>query len=195
MLNRYIVALVPAASMGAVLALGAGLVVGAPDTAMPWSVLGSGGSTTSSSASYDLGSTAGQTAIGPTSSAGFQLGAGFWYGIDKDGDTLPDSVDPCPSVADCDMDGWKDGAELQYIGTDPQDNCADNAVDAAWPPDFNNDGSITGFDLSAIAGVIGQSVPPASARRDIAPDPPDGAVTGADLSAVAGRIGTSCLSP
>jgi hypothetical protein len=60
-----------------------------------------------------------------------------------------------------------------------------------WPPDFNDDRFVTGFDLSAIAGVLGETVPPAPVRRDIG-QPPDGTITGLDLSAVASRIGTVC---
>jgi len=92
---------------------------------------------------------------------------------------------------DMDADGWRTGAE-EAIATNPLDDCADNAASAAWPPDFNNDGSVTGFDLNAIAADIGKFVPAAPARKDIAPDPPDGAITGADLQAVAGVIGASC---
>ncbi len=58
--------------------------------------------------------------------------------------------------------------------------------------DFDNDTFVTSSDLSAVAGVIGQAVPPAPSRRDIAPDTPDGFITSADLSQVAVRIGQSC---
>jgi hypothetical protein len=104
---------------------------------------------------------------------------------------------------DSDGDGWSDAAETT-IGTDPLDACADTTTPddergpgfsepvPPWPPDFNDDRSVTGADLSAVAAVIGQSAPPAPVRRDVSL-PPDGAVTGADLSAVAGRIGTSCV--
>jgi len=94
-------------------------------------------------------------------------------------------------ACDGDDDGWNDAAETT-IGTDPLDACADNGSDSTWPPDFNNDGAVTGFDLNAIAADIGKNVPPAPARKDIAPDPPDGSITGADLSAVATRIGRTC---
>jgi len=90
--------LVAAAAMGAVLALGARVVLTAPDTAVPWSVSGGGGTSTSTSASYRLGATAGQGAIGQSDSAGFRLGAGFWY-ADSDGDGVLDVTDNCPTVA------------------------------------------------------------------------------------------------
>ena len=85
---------------------------------------------------------------------------------------------------DADNDGWTSGMEA-IIGTNPALACGTNAN----PADFNGDCLITGFDLSAVASDIGQTVPPGPARKDIAPDPPDGQISGADLSAVASRIG------
>jgi hypothetical protein len=96
-----------------------------------------------------------------------------------------------PGATDTDGDGWGDAAEA-IIGTDPLDGCADDPTDDANPADFNNDGFFAGFDLDVIAGVIGEAVPPAPVRTDIAPDPPDGFITGADLDAVAALIGQSC---
>jgi hypothetical protein len=58
--------------------------------------------------------------------------------------------------------------------------------------DFNNDTFVTSADLSEVASVIGQAVPPAPARTDIDPDPPDQASTSGDLSQVAALIGQSC---
>ena len=88
---------------------------------------------------------------------------------------------------DSDDDGWSDAAEA-IIGTDPALACGTDAN----PADFNGDGFFSGFDLDAIAADIGTAVPPAPARKDIAPDPPDDQITGADLDAVAARIGQSC---
>ena len=107
--------------------------------------------------------------------------------------TLCTGADPCPSIPDCDLDGWTDLAELVFIGTDPLDACPDNLAHDALPVDFNNDASVTGADLSVVAAAIGQTVPPALPRKDIAPALPDGAITGADLSAVAARIGRTCV--
>ncbi len=90
---------------------------------------------------------------------------------------------------DPDLDGWSDGAEAR-IGTNSLLACGTNG----HPADFNSDLFFTGFDLDAVAGDIGRTVPPAPARKDIAPDPPDGAVTGIDLDQVAGRIGTACTT-
>ncbi len=78
------------------------------------------------------------------------------------------------------------------IGTDPLDGCADDPTDDALPVDVNNDTFITSADLSLIAGVIGQAVPPASARTNIDPDPPDTSITSGDLSQVAAVIGQGC---
>jgi len=89
---------------------------------------------------------------------------------------------------DGDNDGWSDGAETT-IGTNPALACG---LDAN-PADFNSDQSFTGFDLSAVAADIGKAVPPAPARKDIAPEPPDGFITGDDLSTVAGLIGRTCM--
>ena len=45
-----------------------------------WDVIAGGGGR-ASSASHTMRSTIGQTAIGPSSSPNFQLGAGYWYGV------------------------------------------------------------------------------------------------------------------
>ena len=89
---------------------------------------------------------------------------------------------------DSDTDGWTNWVEGAFIGTTPLLKCGTNAN----PADFNNDSAFSGADLSTVAAAIGQAVPPAPARKDIAPSLPDGAITGADLSAVAARIGQSC---
>ena len=75
------------------------------------------------------------------------------------------------------------------IGTDPALACGTNA----WPVDFNSDTFINSADLSAVASVIGQAVPPAPVRNDIDPDPPDTSITSGDLSQVAARIGQGCV--
>jgi hypothetical protein len=74
----------------------------------------------------------------------FERSMHSWYEIcypddaDTDGDGRGDACDPCPNDADCDGDTFTDGVEL-YVGTDPLDNCPDDADDAAWPFDINND--------------------------------------------------------
>jgi hypothetical protein len=125
MLNRHVVAIVTAASMGAALALGVGLVVGAPDTAVPWSAFGSGGSSTSSSVSYSLGSTTGQAVIGTGTSAGFRLGTGIWYGVCA-----------VESVGDSDCDATSDATETA---------CGSNPGNPASIPE-RLDGAFAGVD-------------------------------------------------
>jgi hypothetical protein len=95
------------------------------------------------------------------------------------------------SGCDNDNDGWSDSAEGS-IGTDPLDNCPDNPPDDAWPADINNDTFSDISDVSTLTGAFGQSVPPAEARHDIAPDPPDDFVDITDISRVLGIFGQSC---
>ncbi len=57
------------------------------------------------------------------------------------------SVDKYLAVCiDHDKDGFSDSAEF-YIGTDPYDNCPDSSTDAAWPPDFDNNGRVEQKDI------------------------------------------------
>ena len=49
------------------------------------------------------------------------------------------------------------------MGTDPQDNCADNLSDPAFPPDMNNDKKINVGDI--LAGFYGKISPPANYTR------------------------------
>ncbi len=132
MTRRSILALVASAA-ALVLALSAGVVLTAPDTAIPWSVFGASGNS-SSSTNYALGSTSGQLPIGQSTSTNYELGAGFWAGIacpnDNDGLTTNEEAgfgtDRCD--ADTDDDGCGDGAEVapkanadQGGGRDPTD--------------------------------------------------------------------------
>ncbi len=100
-------------------------------------------------------------------------------------------------VADADSDTYQNGLEC-HVGTTPGQACsatvaANDEDPDARPTDFNDDRSVSGADLSAIAADIGKTVPPAPVRKDIAPDPAgDNAISGADLSRVAAAIGTSC---
>src|SRR5207249_1830646 len=74
---------------------------------------------------------------------------------------------------DYDGDGFSDEAEGWYIGTSAARACGANA----WPPDINNDGSVDVIgDISVVAGEFANTVPPAPARYDIAPDPPDAVI-------------------
>ncbi|MCH7698569.1 MAG: hypothetical protein IH865_06505 [Chloroflexi bacterium] len=102
MSRRSILALV-AGTAALVLALGAGVVLTAPDTAIPWSVFGASGNS-SSSTNYELGSTSGQSSpIGASGSTNYSLNAGFWTGA-APGGKLPDP-------GDTDGDGCSDQRE------------------------------------------------------------------------------------
>jgi hypothetical protein len=100
-----LLALLAAAGLGLVLALGARVALTAPDTALPWSAFGGGGN--SSSAGYRLGATVGQPAIGGSESASFSLGAGLGYGA-------------CGPAADLDCDHGANSTE-SACGSDPAD--------------------------------------------------------------------------
>ena len=93
------------------------------------------------------------------------------------------------AVYDVDDDGWASGSE-SVIGTSPLDDCG---VDA-WPADVNNDTFVDIIaDISTVANHFGQSVPPAPARYDIAPDPPDGFIDIiGDISRIAGLFAQGC---
>jgi len=102
---------------------------------------------------------------------------------------------------DGDGDGWTDGYEFTYIGTAPGLRCEPEDYlpgrVGAWPPDFNRDNFVTGFDLSVITFNIGQLLtidsPVEMRRLDIGNEPMgDAVITAADLQQVAARIGTVC---
>jgi Right handed beta helix region len=97
------------------------------------------------------------------------------------------------ATTDDDNDTWSDVAEAT-IGTDPLDPCPDNASDAAWPPDINNDRVISFGDIGLMTSIFGQTVAPAPARRDIAPDSPDRLITFADIGRITARFGRSCVN-
>ena len=62
--------------------------------------------------------------------------------LDLDGDHVLNHDD-----GDDDADLFFDASEA-FLGTDPLDDCPDNASDAAWPPDFDNDRRVTSLDFS-----------------------------------------------
>jgi hypothetical protein len=95
------------------------------------------------------------------------------------------------AVYDMDDDGWATISE-GTIGTDPLDNCADNASDNAWPADINNDGLIGFGDIGLLTSLFGQTVPPAPARRDIAPELPDGSINFGDIGRLTNLFGLGC---
>src|SRR5438309_2237655 len=69
---------------------------------------------------------------------------------------------------DTDGDGFSDALE-NTLGTDPNDACPDNANDAAWPPDLNNNRAVDITDVAMLTGRFGNSVPPEPQRYDLTP--------------------------
>jgi hypothetical protein len=85
-------------------------------------------------------------------------------GLDGDLDGWPDEIDNCPQTVnpdhadtdgdglgdscddDDDNDGWTDVDE-NALGTDPLDDCADDASDDAWPADINVDRWCSSLDI------------------------------------------------
>jgi len=90
---------------------------------------------------------------------------------------------------DDDNDGFSDAIE-GYVGTNLLVGCGTDA----WPPDVNNDGFVDIIgDISTVTNYFAQSVPPAPARYNIAPDPPDGFIDIiGDISRMSGLFGASC---
>jgi len=120
---------------------------------------------------------------------------------DSDGDGVPDSIDNCPSwpnaaqnlppwlvpLNDPDCDGFGSTVET-FVGTNPIVHCGLNA----WPADMNNDMFVDISDISTLTGWFGQSVAPAPARYDVAPETPDGFVDITDVSRLTAFFGRSC---
>jgi len=100
-----------------------------------------------------------------------------------DGDAAWDGCDS----GDSDLDGYSDRVEVP-VGTLANDSCGTNA----WPADINNDNVSDISDLTALAGSFSLSVPPAPARRNIAPNPVDLFIDITDIVNIAGRFGDSC---
>jgi hypothetical protein len=102
---------------------------------------------------------------------------------DFDCDSVLNASDNCPNWAnplqnlppwpvpanDPDCDGFSTVVETS-AGTNALAHCGASA----WPADINSDGFVDVIsDISTVGGQFGNSVPPAPARYDIAPDPPD----------------------
>jgi Thrombospondin type 3 repeat len=105
---------------------------------------------------------------------------------DANGNGVGDACDP----ADSDGDGFSDRVEYS-AGTSRTSGCGVNA----WPADIDDDGFVDVIgDIAAVAGDAFESVPPAPARHDIAPDPPNGTIGVIDdLATVATLAFTSCM--
>jgi glucose/arabinose dehydrogenase len=104
---------------------------------------------------------------------------------DTDGDGQGNACD-----LDDDNDAWGDGGE-SIIGTDPLDGCPDNTADNAWPPDINNDRTITFGDIGLLTSIFGQTVPPAPVRRDVA-EPPNALINFGDIGRLTSLFGQTC---
>jgi len=74
-----------------------------------------------------------------------------------------------PGPDDADKDGFKDSVE-KWIKTDPADNCADDARDAAWPPDLNNDKKVDQTDTDAFKPYMFKRVKDSNRRFDLNTD-------------------------
>jgi Thrombospondin type 3 repeat len=123
--------------------------------------------------------------------------------LDGDGDGVPNAVDNCPSwpnpsqnlppwpvpANDPDCDGFSNAVE-NSAGTNPNVHCGS----VAWPPDINNDTFVDVIgDISQVSGQFANSVPPAPARYDIAPDPPDHFIDViGDISKMSGFFSLGC---
>src|SRR5439155_4174290 len=96
---------------------------------------------------------------------------------------------------DDDNDQFSDVVE-SAAGTNPLDNCVGSPGTGgdAWPADINQDTFVDVIgDISQVAGQFGNSVPPAPARYDIAPNPPDHFIDViGDISRLAGLFGQHC---
>ena len=152
-----------------VLALSAGVVLTAPDTALPWSVFGGGGGS-SSSTNYELGSTSGQSSpIGESANTNYELCAGFWCGAVPAGVTgtpLPTvtpaaTVTPTPTVT-----GTPPTATLTATGTvvlvatsTPTISAPDTPTPTVLIGDVNCDGLVNSIDaafvLQFVAALLG----------------------------------------
>jgi uncharacterized protein YjbI with pentapeptide repeats len=102
--------------------------------------------------------------------------------LDTDGDGLTNlqefvyGTNPCNP--DTDGDGYSDKLEVQ-LGKNPATYCP------IMRADVTGDGTVSILDLSAVAGYMWQSVPPAPARYD---QDHDGHISILDLSAMAGTF-------
>ena len=126
-----------------------------------------------------------------------------WVSEDADADGVVNGADNCPAwpnptqalppwsipANDPDCDGFSTTVE-NSAGTGPTSHCG---VDA-WPADINNDGFVDVIgDISRMTGQFGNSVPPAPARYDIAPDPPDHFIDViGDIVRLTGLFGQRC---
>lgn len=74
------------------------------------------------------------------------------------------AVVPTIPPNDSDQDGFSDEVE-KWIKTDSGDNCSDDANDAAWPPDFNNDKVVNMTDVDMMKAQFGSRAKGENNRR------------------------------
>jgi hypothetical protein len=119
----------------------------------------------------------------------------------QDGDQWGDACDNCPATAtlwmvpplDNDCDGFTTAAEGS-ITTDPADPCANTPVpndeaDDRWPADLDDNQAVNVIDVLALKPWFNTTVPPTSARYDIAPG---GGVNVIDVLAVKPFFNKTC---
>lgn len=114
---------------------------------------------------------------------------------DLDNDGVGDACDDSDSDSRELKDGpaspnFRDLVELR-LGTDPDDNCADNSSDAAWPPDFNNDRTVNIFDLLPFLTHYPSPPDAYAARYDLAPD---GVIDDVDFNIFLSYMGLTCTN-
>jgi Thrombospondin type 3 repeat len=121
---------------------------------------------------------------------------------DSDCDGVVNATDNCPNwpnptqalptwliaVNDPDCDGFSTAVE-NAVGTSALVQCGTNA----WPADTNNDTFSDISDVTALTNVFGSPVTPATARYDIAPDPPDHFVDISDVSKMTNFFALHCV--
>ncbi len=101
---------------------------------------------------------------------------------------------PVPPTLDYDGDTFSDTLEL-HIGTDWQWACTDDVAIDVFPPDFTHDTYTDIADMVFLAGEFGKSVPAASVRFDIAPEPAgDNVIDIGDIVRLAGMFGQTCTN-
>jgi hypothetical protein len=117
--------------------------------------------------------------------------------LDTDGDGMGNA---CDADDDNDSLGKTDSVERLYfrdeieafVGTDPLDACSDDYSDAAWPPDFNNDGKVGLRDAVALLVRLGSKDGNwrYSARYDL---DADGRIGWQDALIFARYLGETCV--
>lgn len=88
---------------------------------------------------------------------------------------------------DTDKDEFMDISE-NFFGTNPIKACPSSSSDNAWPPDVNNDGVVTFYDISFMSPYL-RAIKPYSKRYDLNLD---GRITTTDLDVIKPYLGKYC---